>query len=350
MGATRQSRVSALFRFFIFIMIERAYQIPRNQIESQYISFPDRRGFLTPPRKCRDRNVPAIQKKGALLGSLNGIMLVLIFVLSHLLFNLPVSFAVEHKPRYISLAPSTTEILFALGLNEEIVGVSSYCNYPREAKSKAQVGDFSSPNIEKILSLRPDYVFCTGLEQAPAVIELKRQNLKVYVGDPKDVRELLESIREIGGIINKEKEAAGLTANMESQISEITSRVKLIPGDKKIKVFLEIWHDPLITAGNGSFVDHLITLAGGINIAADTKRPYSIFSPEEVIKRNPDCIIMAYMNSKSASKLAGQRFGWQGINAVKNNRVYDDIDSDLLLRPGPRVVQGLQQLYNRMYQ
>jgi iron complex transport system substrate-binding protein len=105
----------------------------------------------------------------------------------------------------------------------------------------------------------------------------------------------------------------------------------------------------LTTAGNGSFVDQLITLAGGINIAWDTKRPYSIFSPEEVIHRNPDCIITAYMDSKNALTLVKQRFGWQGINAVKNNRIYDDIDSDLLLRPGPRIVQGLKEIYKRMY-
>jgi iron complex transport system substrate-binding protein len=251
--------------------------------------------------------------------------------------------------RYISLAPSTTEILFALGLGNEIVGVSSYCNYPQKAKSKEKVGEFSHPNIEKILSLKPDYVFCTGLEQAAIVVELKRQNLNIYVGDPKNMEELLNSIRDIGKITGKEKVAENLIRNMKQEIEEITSRVKLIPRDKRPKVFIEIWHDPLITAGKGSFIDELITLAGGINIAHDTKRAFTIFSPEEVIRRNPDCIILAYMDKEKPSRLLGKRFGWKEVTAVKNNRLYNDINPDLLLRPGPRVTQGLKEIYKRLY-
>ena len=253
------------------------------------------------------------------------------------------------KPRYISLAPSTTEILFALGLDEEIVGVSSYCNYPLKAKDKEKVGTFSQPNIEKILSLKPDYIFCTGLEQALAISQLRRLNLNVYVGDPVNMEELLNSIRNIGKIVGKEWEAENLIKNMKSEIEEISSKVKLIPESKKPKVFIEIWYGPLTTAGKGSFIDELLTLAGGINIAYDTKRAYSIFSPEEVIKRNPDCIILAYMDKEKPLKLVGERFGWKGISAVKNNRLYNDINPDLLLRPGPRIVQGLKEIYKRLY-
>jgi len=251
--------------------------------------------------------------------------------------------------RYISLAPSTTEILFALGLGNEIVGVSSYCNYPQKAKSKENMGEFSHPNIEKILSLKPDYVFCTGLEQAPIITELKRQNLEVYVSDPKNMEELLNSIREIGKITSKEKVAESLIRNMKQGVEEITSRVTLIPQNKRPKVFIEIWHDPLTTAGKDSFIDELITLAGGINIAYDTKRAFSIFSPEEVIKRNPDCIILTYMDKEKPSRLLGERLGWGEIRAVKNNRLYNDINPDLLLRPGPRLVQGLKEIYKRLY-
>jgi len=253
------------------------------------------------------------------------------------------------KPRYITLAPSTTEILFALGLDDEIVGVSSYCNYPIRAKSKEKVGEFSHPNIEKILSLKPNYVFCTGLEQTPIIAELKRQNLKVYVSDPKNVQELFNSIRDIGKITGKEKTAESLIKNMKQETEEVISKVKLIPQDKRLKVFIEIWHDPLTTAGKGSFIDELITLAGGINIAYDTKRAFSIFSQEEVIRRNPDCIILAYMDKEKSSKLLGGRFGWSKITAVENNRIYNDINPDLLLRPGPRVVQGLKEIYKRLY-
>lgn len=251
--------------------------------------------------------------------------------------------------RYISLAPSTTEILFSLGLDEEIVGVSLYCNYPPKTKGKEKVGTFSYPNIEKIISLKPDYIFCTGLEQASVVIELRRLNLNVYVSDPQNTDGLFSSIMEIGRITGKPKEAKALIKAMQDEIKEINLKVTAIPANKKPRVFIEIWHDPLTTAGDGSFVDELITKAGGINIAKDTKRAYSIFSPEEVIKRNPECIILAYMGEEGSRISLSKRFSWGNIMAVRNNRIYNDINSDLLLRPGPRITEGLRELHERFY-
>lgn len=272
------------------------------------------------------------------------------FALCYLLFAAGVCSAGAGRPRYISLAPSTTEILFSLGLNDAIVGVSSYCDYPQEAKGKKKVGDFSRPNIEEIISLKPDYVFCTGLEQAPVIAELRRRNLKVYVADPENIRQLLGSIKEIGRITGRQKEAENLVKNMEQDIKEITLKVNAIPHDKRPKVFIEIWHDPLTTAGKGSFVDELLTLAGGINIAYDAKRAYTIFSPEAVINRNPDCIILTYMAAqKETLKSVTGRFGWKDITAVKNKRIYNDINPDILLRPGPRVTLGLKEIYKRLY-
>lgn len=256
----------------------------------------------------------------------------------------------EVKPRYISLAPSTTEILFALGLDEEIIGVSSYCDFPQKAKTKEKVGDFSQPSMERILVLKPDYIFCTGLEQAPVVAALKRLNLNVYVSDPLNIRELLDSILEIGVITHREYAAQILCKSIEERVEVMRKKVELIPLEKRPKVFLEIWNNPLTTAGSGTFVDELISFAGGANIASDTKRPYSFYSPEEVIKQNPDCIILAYMSNEKPQKLLAERIGWSEIAAVKNKRVYSDIDSSLLLRPGPRVIEGIEELHKRLYQ
>ncbi len=253
------------------------------------------------------------------------------------------------SPRYISLAPSTTEILFALGLDEEIVGVSSYCNYPLKTRTKTKVGDFSHPNLEKIFSLKPDYIFCTGLEQAPIVLELKRLNFKVYVSDPTNIEELFTSIRNIGRITNKNQAAAQLINKMFSDIQAVSSKARLIPQEKRIKVFIEIWYEPLTTAGKGSFIDELINLAGGINVAYDIKRPYSNFSAEKVVNLNPECIIMAYMDKESPLKLVEGRFGWDNIDAVRNKRVFNDINPDILLRPGPRITEGLKEIYKRLY-
>ena len=251
------------------------------------------------------------------------------------------------QQRYISLAPSTTEILFALGLDEEIVGVSSYCDYPPEASEKEKVGDFSRPNTEKIISLKPDYIFCTGLEQAPAVQQLKRLGLRVYVADPSTIRQLLQSIREIGEITYRQKESTELTRRLQDEIDTISKITAEIEFTNKPKVFIEIWSAPLTTAGKGSFVDELITLAGGVNAAGATKRPYSFISPEEIISRDPEIIILAYMtNGNNAVTSVSERPGWSRISAVRHNRVYDTINPDLLLRPGPRIIEGLKQLFS----
>lgn len=256
---------------------------------------------------------------------------------------------VPNKPRYISIASSTTEILFALGLADEIVGVSSYCDYPSEAKSKAKVGTFSSPNIEKIISLRPDIIFCTGLEQAAAVRQLRQLNLRVFVSDPANFAELFKSIEDIGGLTRRQKEARVLIRKMKSDIEKTELAVMTAPLEKRPKVFVEIWGEPLMTAGKGSFIDELLTLAGGINIACDTKRPYSYFSAEQVIKRDPDCIILGYMQKGAAAEMINKRFGWKDISAVKNNRIYNDINPDLFLRPGPRLTEGLEEIHKRLY-
>lgn len=269
------------------------------------------------------------------------IFIISVFVCSPLL-------AAEGK-RYISLAPSTTEILFSLGLDKEIVGVSSFCNYPPQAKSKDKIGTFSQPNIEKILSLKPDYIFSTGLEQAQAVSQLKRLGLPIYVADPVNMEELIATIIEIGAITGRQVQAQQLAQKIEDKVSEISLKVKSVPADKRPKVYIEIWHDPLTTAGQGSFVNDIISIAGGVNIAFDTKRPYSIFSPEEVIKRDPDYIFLAYMGQAPQKELE-KRFGWQKIKAVKNKKVYSDIDPNILLRPGPRAIEGLESVYKKLYQ
>jgi iron complex transport system substrate-binding protein len=256
----------------------------------------------------------------------------------------------ENTMRLLSLAPATTEILFALGLDKEIVGVSSYCDYPPEAKNKEKLGTFSDPNIEKILFLKPDRVFCADQEQAPVKERLEKLGLNVYVSAPKNILELFESIQEIGNLVNRRKEARALILQMQKELDSIAFSLRSLPRDKRLKVFIEIWHDPLMTAGKSSFVDDIITLAGGLNIAHETRRPYSIYSPEEVIKRNPECIIVAYMDKEPSLLRLQKRSGWQTISAVKNKRVYSDISPDWLLRPGPRAVLGIKEIWKRLYE
>jgi len=252
--------------------------------------------------------------------------------------------------RYISLSPSTTEILFALGLQDEIVAVTSFCNYPEETKKIAKIGTFSEPNIETIISLKPTIVFATGLEQTPVVSRLKKSGLRVVVSDPKNISELLESITQIGKKTGREEAAEQLKENMLRRLEAVKAKAAKIPPEKRVSVFIEIWHDPIMTAGPGSFVDELINLAGARNIAYDAPRAYSRFSNEVIIERNPDVIILGYMDKVNEStQLIKNRIGWQDIAAVKNNRIVKDINPDLILRPGPRLIEGLERIYQSLY-
>lgn len=252
--------------------------------------------------------------------------------------------------RIVSISPATTEIACALGLTDNLVAVSTYCDYPPEVAKKEKVGSFSEPNIEKILALKPDIILATGLEQAQTVGKLKKLGLRVMVSDPKTFRELYDSVLAIGKACGREKEAVSLTEKMKQTISAVSKRVALTAPDKRPKVYFEIWHDPIMTAGKGSFIDEMITVAGGVNITSDAPRPFSQFSPELIVQRDPDVIVLGYMvKGAGASGSLSKRFGWDKIKAVRQNRVYDDIDPNMLFRPGPRLADAVVQLNERFY-
>jgi len=252
--------------------------------------------------------------------------------------------------RIISLAPATTEMLFALGLDKEIIAVSQFSDYPPQAINKPSVGTFSDPNVEMIIALKPDIIFCTGLEQMPVVNKLRQLNFKVQVSDPANFSELFSSIKKMGELTDKRQEAEVLVEKMRLAIDVIKRKVLQSHLEKQPKVYIEIWHSPLMTAGSGSFVDEIISIVGGINIAHDSFRPYVNFTSEQVIKGNPDHIVMAYMDKEDVTRIAAKRPGWGSISAIKNGKVYNDINSDLFLRPGPRLIDGLNEIYKKFYE
>ena len=147
---------------------------------------------------------------------------IVVFLLENSVFDLS---SAEPARKIISLAPSTTEILFSLNLDKEIIGVSTFCNYPEQALKKEKVGTFSSPDVEKIVSLKPDLIFSTGLEQDSVVAKLKKLRFNVYVSDPSDFEELFDSIREIGILTNRKKESRELIAHIKEKIQNIQKKV-----------------------------------------------------------------------------------------------------------------------------
>ena len=183
-------------------------------------------------------------------------------------FGRVVSINNTNPQRIISLAPSNTEILFALGLGDRIVGVTDFDNYPPEATTKPSVGDYTEPNIEVIIAMEPDLVLATE-EHETEMAQLESRGITVVGLYPKNMDDILASIILVGKITGQNKEAAALVADMQKRIKTITDKTSTLSAAQKKRVFYIIWHDPIWTAGGGSFADTLINMAGGINIAGD---------------------------------------------------------------------------------
>ena len=258
--------------------------------------------------------------------------------------------AIPEKPtRIICLYASFTETLFALGLGEKVVGVTKGCDYPPETLHKEQVGGAITVDVEKVVALNPDLVLAQARMQREVVQGLEKFGLTVVALYPENFEGILENIRLIGKITGQEQEARRLTADMEKRAKFITDRTKELADFERPKVFYLVWYDPLKTMGPGTFINELIQLAGGENIAADAKERVPAYSFETVIQRNPQVIILAggSMTSITVDELKALK-RWQVIDAVKNGRVYS-IDSELVAGPNPRIVDGLESMAKYMH-
>ncbi|MCL4426505.1 MAG: cobalamin-binding protein [Firmicutes bacterium] len=243
---------------------------------------------------------------------------------------------IEKAPqRIVSLAPSNTEILFALGLGDKVVGVTSYCDYPVEAKSKEKIGGFSDPSVEKIVALKPDLVVATGMHEK-VVKQLDSLKIPVVAINPTRFAEVYGTFELLGQVTGSQKKAGEVIGEMKKKVDEITKKVGNSP---KPRVFYEVWDEPLMTAGPGTFINDLIILAGGNNIAADAQKAYPQYSLELLLQRDPE--VMIFPSGKNTPEKIMSRPGWQSLAAIKNKRVVA-VDPNLVSRPGPRLVQGLE--------
>jgi iron complex transport system substrate-binding protein len=244
--------------------------------------------------------------------------------------------------RIVSLAPNITEILFSLGLDDEIVGVSIHCNFPEKAKSKVRVGSYIRLDFEKITSLNPDLIIATAAGNTRDMVDrLGKLGFPTYVIFPKNFNDILKNIAHIGQVVNREDEARVAIEGMRKRSQRI---VELTNGLPRPKVFIQIGDAPIVTVGKGSFADDLIRLAGGENIAGKGEEVYPRFGMEEIIKRSPEVIVISSMNPKGDYQKILQEWNrWKTIPAVRNGRIHL-IDSDLIDRPSPRIIDGLEVL------
>jgi iron complex transport system substrate-binding protein len=245
--------------------------------------------------------------------------------------------------RIISLAPSNTEILFALGLANRVAAVTDYCNYPPEVEAKPSIGGFSTPNIEEIVALSPDLILATSQHEDRIIPQLEGKGLTVVALNPKTIDEALEAIALTGKACGVEGNAAELIGSMRQRIKMVTDITAGLAPEQRPRVLYTIWHDPWIIAGSETLQNELILKAGGTNIC-QSLTDYPTIGLEAIIEDNPEVIItnighgtgedLTLQFIKAESRL-------KDIDARRNNRVYG-IDADLSSRPGPRISEALE--------
>jgi iron complex transport system substrate-binding protein len=251
--------------------------------------------------------------------------------------------SLEEKPRRIvSVAPNVTEILFALGLANRVVGVTTYCQFPPAAQKKEKIGGYINPSLERIVALRPDLVIGAAEGDLKNFVDrLAVLGIRVYIINPQDVSGVIHAIRHIGAVTFTASGAEKMAGEMQAQIEGIQKKIQ---GRPRPRVLHVLSVDPLISAGQGTFVNDLIRLAGGQNIAAKATARYPRFSLEEIIRQDPQIIILSSM--RSHDPMAAERkwwHRWENISAVRCDRIYV-LDADLIHRPSPRIVQGLEKM------
>lgn len=235
--------------------------------------------------------------------------------------------------RIVSLSPNNTEILFALGVGGRVVGVTSRCNYPPEAKKKAKVGDMNT-SIERVIGLHPDLVVANSGLNAPAVTRLRSLKIRVVAGDPQTYGETISYIRMVGKETGSEKRAEQIVGRMLSAVKSAQSGPK---SHKKVLVVAQ--SSPLWTAGPKTFVDDMIGFLHGENVGRDTASgKFNQMSTETAVARNPDVIISALPADKGYFERSPI---WRNTSAVKRHKIVI-IDGDLIFRAGPRLANGLE--------
>lgn len=243
--------------------------------------------------------------------------------------------------RAVSLAPNLTEITFAVGAGDRLVGVTSYCDYPEEAGKIRRVGDTLNPNIETIIALKPQIVLVSTASQIENFTKtLDSQNIAVFITNPNSLEDIYKTVYQIGEIFNREEKAAQTVDELKRRVANVEARTD---SAKDVKVFLQISKEQLFTVGKNSFITDLINRAGGVSVTANVETAYPKISKETALALNPEAIILS---DSEDNREPNDVF----INspAVKNGRIFH-VSADLLSRPGPRIVDGLEQIARSLH-
>ena len=244
-----------------------------------------------------------------------------------------------------SLAPNVTEILYAIGAQERVAGVSNQCDFPLAAKLKPKAGSFNHPDLEKIKALRPAVVLFSEYARREDLDALERIGVKAVVLSFRDLADLAKTIRLLGRITGQEEQAHAAAAALERSVAEVSRKLEATPPARRPRVYIEVdGPNPIYAVGSGSFMGDVIRVAGGRNVFEVGPGPYNKITDEDVIRANPDVALIDHPFQYKVGVM--KRAGWAAVSAVKNGKVYDGADFDVVLlnRASPRVAQSLWEI------
>lgn len=247
--------------------------------------------------------------------------------------------------RVVSLAPNLTEGIYAVGAGEQLVGNTTFCDYPEAARTVPKVGDTLQPSIERILSLKPQVVLVSTASQLEAFTrKLDEHGIVVYVTDPRDLEGVFRSLEHVGQLLNREEQSQQVVNQLRERATSIT---EMVNSTRPVRVFYQLSAEPLYTAGRDAFVTDLIRRAGGISVTAEIPEAWPTFSQESAVASRPEAIVLPTGGSMGSAN-SDVAAGLKNSPAVLNGKVYR-INGDLLSRPGPRAVDGLAELARALH-
>ena len=249
--------------------------------------------------------------------------------------------------RIVSLAPSLTETIYALGLQDRLVGDTDYCDYPPDAQKKPKVGGAINPSLEQIVALRPDLVLVTkNLNLLETVHALDNLGISSYGTDTNTVQAIISSTQRLAEVLGVPEAGANLSADLERHLADLRQRLNGLPPRR---VLFIVWSDPLISVGKGTFIADAMRLAGATSIV-DSAQDWPHMSLEEVVRLQPDFLVFAASHSDSGQNdfaVLAERPGWRGLDAVRNRRFA--VISDAVNRPAPRIVSAIEDLARQLH-
>jgi iron complex transport system substrate-binding protein len=253
----------------------------------------------------------------------------------------------EHPRRIISIAPSVTEVLYALGLDQRVVGRSDYCDYPPEVRQKPSVGGLIDPNIEVIVSLHPDLVIGTPeINKIAVADELARFGIPLYGVHTTSLDDVFRALGDVGALTGRGAQADALIRTLRERRDAVMKRVAGLP---RPRVLYLVWYNPISVPGRGAYITNLISLAGGDSISGDLKQDWAQLSLEDIVRRDPEIILLPRNNGNSPAIDQLRSWpGWSGTTAVRRNRVFEVDDN--ASRPGPRLFDALEQFAKFFHQ